>query len=264
MPVTKQRLRSRTEIHQAYRLLFGRSFPEGLHVQELKPNAIKRAFRRRALETHPDRLVGSKNRTSSQFVQVSEAYHILLDAVEFGLMDTRQKRVSNRQAPEYQAARRETPQHKSRHKNSQRVREQRFGAQQYYAGPMPSRPLRLGEFLYYSGHISWQELVASLTWQRQQRMRFGEIAQRWGMLNAAAIGRISRSQHSGERFGECALRIGEMTAFQRMAVVGKQHLQRPLLGAFFIREALLSEEDLALVQRESDLHNANFKIARAA
>ncbi len=260
MPQTNHETISSSQIYQAYRLLFGRSYPSGMQVQQLKPDSIKRAYRRRALETHPDRFVGADvnvNKLQQQFVQVTEAYRILQQAMEKGVT-----RISRQPSASPARAASSTGSGARRaHKNKARPKER---TRQYYAGPMPSRPLRLGEFLYYAGHISWQDLVASLVWQRQQRMRFGEIAQSWGLLNEAALARIFKAQQGGELFGECALRLGELSAFQQMAVLGKQRMQRPLLGGYFIREGLLSEEDLSLAQREADLHNAKFSMAQAA
>lgn len=270
MTATRQKLHSSTEVRQAYRLLFGRSFPAGMRVQSIKPDALKRAFRRRALETHPDRFAKQDlcaNEMQDKFVAVSEAYHTLLQAMEFGVMAEGQKLAGKRSTAGHSTARAakvKKDQSPQRAQESRSADWERTGPQQYYAGPMPSRPLRLGEFLYYGGHISWQDLVASLVWQRRQHMRFGEIAVRWGMMNVRDAAYISQAQRKGERFGECALRLGALTAFQQMAVAGKQGLQRPLIGAFFVRKSLLSEGAIALAQRESELHNARFHMARAA
>lgn len=58
---------------------------------------------------------------------------------------------------------------------------------------IPKRKLRLGEFLYYTGKISWQQLISAITWQRQNNNKkknyfFGLYFIKYGILSATEIG----------------------------------------------------------------------------
>lgn len=257
------------DLQQAYRELFGASAAVNAQIfGRLTGTQVKKAFRRRALETHPDRCRSNGQdvvHLQRQFVQVSQAYRRLLQAIDDGSL-RRQLRAASQASTKTNSAPRShvRPTHNAETTTSPPQYKPSKGPQQYYAGPMPCRPLRLGEYLYYSGQVSWQALVASLVWQRQQRLRFGQIAQTWGMLNESAIARIIMAKKGGELFGECALRLGELSPFQQLAVVGKQRLEQPRIGEYFRRQELVSAQEISLAQRESDLHNAQFVSRKAA
>ena len=55
-------------------------------------------------------------------------------------------------------------------------RGQRYELLSSIQGPLPRRRLRLAEFLYYTGRVSWQSLIGAIVWQRSTRPHFGELA----------------------------------------------------------------------------------------
>jgi hypothetical protein len=113
----------------------------------------------------------------------------------------------------------------------------------------------IGQYLYYSGLISWQTLIEAICWQRRQRPQIGQIAIAWGLISSQDVIRILTDRTLSEKFGECALRIGYISNFQQTALVGKQRqLQRPL-GEYFITGGILSATDIIKIANKQQLHN---------
>jgi hypothetical protein len=125
--------------------------------------------------------------------------------------------------------------------------------------PMPRRRIRLAEFLYYSGRISWAVMVEAIAWQRRQRPAVGRIAVEYGFLTPLEVMQvIERRFRAGAcdvPFGEFALRIGLITPFERLAMVGRQtRLQRPI-GQYFVERGVIGEEEIEGLRREIVRHN---------
>ena len=113
----------------------------------------------------------------------------------------------------------------------------------------------IGQFLYYSGLISWRTLIEAICWQRRQRPKIGQIAIAWGLISSQDVIRILTDRTLNEKFGECALRIGYISNFEQFALVGKQRqLQRPL-GEYFIKSGILSSTDIMNMADKQQLHN---------
>lgn len=119
----------------------------------------------------------------------------------------------------------------------------------------------LGEYLWYAGLISHRQLVAALVWQRRQRPLIGELAKTWGWLDAVQIQRVLASRSAGERFGDCAQRLGLLTLFQRYALVGRQRGLQERLGTWFVREGLLSSAQLEQAEQAVQTHNRSVLFA---
>jgi hypothetical protein len=113
----------------------------------------------------------------------------------------------------------------------------------------------IGQFLYYSGLISWRTLIDAICWQRHQRPLFGQLAVVWGLISSQDILSILTVRTFNEKFGECALRVGYISSFEQFALVGKQRqLQRPF-GEYFVESGILSSEDLMSLAQKQQLHN---------
>ena len=76
------------------------------------------------------------------------------------------------------------------------------GGPLFYHGPLPRRPLRLAEFLYFTGRISWQSLISALVWQRAVRPRFGELARELRSITSADLAKILASKLRHEQTGK--------------------------------------------------------------
>jgi hypothetical protein len=112
-----------------------------------------------------------------------------------------------------------------------------------------------GQFLYYSGLISWRTFIEAICWQRRQRPLIGQIAVSWGLISTRDVTRILNVRTFDEKFCECALRGGFISSFQQLALVGKQRkLQRPF-GEFFVETGILSPPEVMKMAQKQQIHN---------
>jgi len=265
-----------SELFQACETIFGPEVNVSIEFLEyLHPIGIKTAYRKRAFETHPDRAkaLGSlASDLNTEFIDVQQAYERLLLFVETNNGSTISTASFNdfktRQAPSYQSSEKSsctssyqnTRQHKGRQKKS--PHDQKYTSKRhkshpdhFYTGSVPKGSLMIGQFLYYSGLISWRTLIEAICWQRRQRPQIGQIAIAWGIISSQDVIRILTDRTLNEKFGECALRIGYISNFELLALVGRQRqLQRPL-GEYFITSGILSSTDLMSMANKQRLQN---------
>ncbi|MGD0280320.1 MAG: J domain-containing protein [Smithella sp.] len=232
------------ELFQACETIFG---PEvkvsNDFLKYLQPIGIKTAYRKRAFETHPDRAkaLGAFARDlNTEFIDVRQAYEKLLLFVETKGQDAHQHKAGHKKSHDTQRStckkRKSYPDH-------------------FYTGNVPKGNLMLGQFLYYSGLISWRTLIEAICWQRQQRPTIGQIAISWGLISSQDVMRILTARTFNEKFGECALRIGYISNFEHFALIGKQRqLQRPF-GQYFIERGILTSTDIITIANKQQLHN---------
>jgi hypothetical protein len=110
--------------------------------------------------------------------------------------------------------------------------------------------------------VGWDELVASIAWQRSQRPPVGRIAVDFGFIEPEDVGALLERRRlagqGGMPLGEFAVREGYLSSFQLLAVLGRQlRLQRPI-GQFFVERGILEPEDIDTVRRRILRHNARF------
>lgn len=226
---------------QACSILFGsevRATPDFLRY--LQPEGVKAAFRSAALATHPDRAVHIQedpSRLNQRFIEVVGAYEAIMNALE----QVRRPEPAVRPSRTRPAPRREPAQPRE--------------APHFFGGALPGRRLRLGEFLYYSGIISWQTFIDSLLWQRKSRPSFGEIAVEWRLLDREDIGRVISGRRMGERFGESAVRQGLLKPFWVKTVLLRQGKLQPLLGRYYLERSILGAEGLSEELERLERHN---------
>lgn len=128
----------------------------------------------------------------------------------------------------------------------------------FWKGSLPKRPLKFGQFLFFSGVIPARELLDALAWQRGQRPPFGQIARDWGILTTQQVIEVLRSKGPGEPFGECASRLGWMTPFEMHAVACRQkNLQRPF-GHYFVERGLMDRVAMNQALLHQRIHNHHF------
>ncbi len=229
----------------------------GSHVQVsvdflkyLEPSGIKAAYRERVFETHPDRarLLGiPEDKLAEHFKKISSAYEILSLAIrDKGRFITENKETVRGVWSKSGASK---PQEKDHpHFSSSRV--------------MPRRPLRIGQFMFYSGFISWHSLIDAIVWQRKNRPLIGRIARSWNLLTEEEIGYILKHKAAGEKFGEYALRKGLLTRGNLMALLGKQAMFAKPLGAYFIDKGILTPLEVERLVRRQHRHNEAFESNR--
>lgn len=299
------------EALRAGRVLFGTSAEAMLGGASWREE-LKRAYKRRVLETHPDRaraLGRSESDLAAEFRAVADAYRLLHEAPDVRLWlrprtppaprpahvhrpdaaaerarreaearrrseharaaeRARHQEEARQAARRAQQAAREAAARKARQAEAQAARARRVwtpaAAREDWrhvvkSRPLPRRRVRLAEFLYYSGRISWSMMVEAIAWQRRQRPAVGRIAVDFGFLTPLeVIDVIARRQRAGAHdvpFGEFALRLGLITPFERLAMVGRQtRLQRPI-GQYFVERGLIGEHEFEDLRRQIVRHN---------
>ena len=115
----------------------------------------------------------------------------------------------------------------------------------------------LGVSLYYSGTVSWRNLIEAISWQRQQRPKIGQIAVDWDMLTHKDIIMLLTNRTLNERFGECALRMGYITGFEHIALIGKQRRLQRQIGEYFVNKGIFSSREISHMVHKQRIHNRN-------
>ena len=243
-----------TDLLNACTTLFGSEINASIDfLNYLQASGLKTAYRKRAMETHPDRCLTLGRQAglmNEQFKRVKEAYETLLTFIEQSNRRIIRTTVKTRQQPTPSKKKKPAPPKKQPpHRNNP--------TDHYYTGRLPNRELLIGQYLYYSGAISWRTLIRAIAWQIKHRPRIGQLAVDWGIMTRRDIVKILSQKSWNEKFGECALRTGHITKFEHIALLGKQRgIQSPLCR-YFIRKQILSQAQISYYLRKQALHNLN-------
>ncbi|MEW6428779.1 MAG: molecular chaperone DnaJ [Thermodesulfobacteriota bacterium] len=259
------------ELYRACQILFGLELQLSREFLEyLQMSGVKSAYRQRARETHPDLADGDmdKRQCADLFHKVQTAYENLrcyLEAREKGFSlgggpvaaPPRPKPAQPRPRPAAGSPH-ARPQWQGANREGQWQRQNgcTVDIEKLYRGPLPSRPLLFGHFLYYSGVINWRTVVQALVWQRMQRPRLGELARRRGWLDEESIRRILDRRNGNRNFGETAIHLGMLDENQRAILVWQQKRMQRKIGGYFVEANILSPERLALLVERCRQHNA--------
>jgi len=252
------------DVIRAGRTLFGPAFAVGAGAWR---EALKETYRRRAMETHPDRARALGRREADlvrEFRAVSDAYRIL-SALRAGPPETRPRDPgpsARGRAPapavRPRPVRADTTAAPARPAAPPRAAPPRVRAS-VAPEDLPRRRLRFAEYLYYSGRVRWSELVEAIAWQRSQRPPVGRIAVELGYLAHDDVGVIlERRRLAGAiaiPFGEWAVRIGYLTQFQVLAALGRQLRGQRRIGQYFVERGLLGPDELEDVRHRVLGHN---------
>jgi hypothetical protein len=261
------------DVLRAGRVLFGAAFAAEARGWR---DRLKATYRRRALETHPDRarsLGRTERDLAREFHAVAGAYRIL-SSMRAGPLPGAAAPAPPPAPVRVWPPRRARPASEAVPWTPPRAPGARAGpppaAPPASAGPrvrasirpedLPRQRLRFAEFLYYSGRVRWTALVDAIAWQRSQRPPLGRIAVDLGFLASDDVGVIlERRRLAGANavpFGEWAVRLGRLTPFQLLATLGHQlRMQRPI-GQFFVERGMLGEDEIDEVRRGVLRHNA--------
>jgi hypothetical protein len=243
------------EILQACQTLFGsevnicRNF-----LFYLQPEGVKSAYRKKAKQTHPDFFAQDaphvQKTQSSLFRDVVEAYEMVT------LFCKQREQGVWRLQPHVQAAPRKQPENRPPGRANHPANGNEH-AETVYHKPLPLQPLPIGRYLYYRGFITYRTLIDAVVWQRKQRPVIGEIALRWGWLNAGAIERVLRAGRGLGRFGENAVGLDLLSSFQVKVLLFFQNSQQERFGAYFVQKNILTPEEIECLVEELGRHNAN-------
>ncbi len=241
---------SRQDLFKACESLFGTDIDVSVEfLRYLKPSGVKAAYRKKALETHPDRAIivaGEPDFLEKRFKEVNLAYQLLQEfmATPWKYSLTESGTLYERKQP--------PPRPAARKKGASAKMEP------LYAGRMPSRRLLFGQYLYYTGNISLSTLIKAIVWQRLQRPSVGAIAVSWGWLEGSDIVNVLRDRKYGEKFGECAFRLGLLSRYQFSRVLEKQRQVQPVIGKYFVEQNILSSTQLFKLIVDMKMHNKKF------
>jgi len=222
------------DIFKACRILFGPEIDLSLEfLYYIQSTGIKSAYRKKAMETHPDLASGSGQHDTTTFIDTHWAYKRLVEFIR--LRDAHPgRRLHPMRVPGSVAQPR-------RHRPRRRTRKGAPGspgegqpAGYYYKSAMPRRRLMLGEYLFYGGHVSWEALIKAIVWQRKQRPRFGDMAVKGGLLSEENVLHGSRLRRLGEPIGQSLRRLGMLTERQLDMLIMKQRALQSPIGEFFV------------------------------
>jgi hypothetical protein len=255
-------------------------------LEYLQLSGLKGAYRRRALETHPDRLIRDNLPTGTgcneNFHRVRQAYEQLfryLKIKENHPLGT-EGRPPTTAAPsppgqgnpsctgpgngtEWSAGKgvprqpysRPTVKPAAGSPLTRRAPEY-SPTENLYCGPLPHRRLLFGHFLYYSGLANWRTITRILTWQRTERPRLGELGCRFGMLRQEDITCILRAKVPLQKFGQTASTLGILNNDQvRVLLVHQQRLQKKF-GTILLEKNLIDSLELQGLLNQFEQHNA--------
>ncbi len=260
---------TRTNLINDCYLLFGSEiFNYVDFLRGLSPIELKTAYRKKAFETHPDRahtLGMNRDTMDDRFKKVITAYERLSSVVQGGILHILRDEVPKKEnAPgtnRYTQTRQKSTSgfsYTGNVRNSKHTQMARKSpSERFYSGNVPKRELLIGQFLYYSGLISWKTLFDAVYWQRKRRPVIGKIALDWGILSPDDIKRILTERNYKEQFGEYALRNGFITNFEHLAIVGRQRKLQPPIGEYFIKQGILAHTELKRMIESLKTHNKN-------
>jgi hypothetical protein len=233
------------------RVLFGTQAKGGrdfLFCLEL--SGVKSAFRRKALMTHPDRAaLRSRGKGGAEpFLAVKDAYNQLVEFI--GKRHT-MRRPERRRTPS-------SPIGNRRSARPGRHAARRHGTGNTFRGALPRRRLLLGEFLYYSGFITWESLMKAIVWQRRQRPRLGEIACSWGWISSSEALAVARGKRIGTPMGEALVQSELLSRTQVRSIVSRQRRMQSSLGKYFISRRILTPAALGRLIAHYRVHNSAY------
>ncbi len=243
------------DLYAACMVLFGPEIDVSVDfIKYLQPSGVKAAYRQRAKETHPDRSVSigkSEALLNELFKEVSHAYEKLTAVVGneayFRIAEVKYNASSS--ASSFHSAR------KPPSRTQDRPNPTRPEGARAHGAFLPNRELLFGQFLYYSGHISWEALIGSVVWQKMNRPMVGKLAMELKMISPGQIREILLKRKAGEKFGECAVRLNFISEFNMKALLWRQRkLQQPI-GGYFVQKNLLSAAEIESLVLKSKLHN---------
>lgn len=271
----KSKIIENEEILNAFYLLFDLDSATSIDfVDHIKIDEIKNAYRRKALETHPDRaryFNVSELEMSERFKEINLAYEKLsaFTMSNSSLFHHNEKHCKSncyKPKPEYPFGKRDNKRNysSSKYNNSSETtyRNDKGFKDVYFNGSLPRIELMLGQFLYYSGIISWEMLINSIVWQRRQRPLFGEIAKEWNILSEEDIYNILNRIKINDKIGEYALRNGYINQFEHMAIIGRQRYYKCPIGKYFLNNRIITINDLEDKLMEQYIHNYKVKNKR--
>jgi hypothetical protein len=247
-----------SEICAALRVLFPDTGNQAEILGALRPSELKSAYRKMALQIHPDRVAFCsdvcREGSCGTFIEVKHAYEILNEYLRSNAGTFCAGRQGSETGRSFTGHRQFRSMQRGPAAHSE-IGFHGFIKRSLYQGNAPRRSLRFGEFLYYSGLIPWQALTRALVWQRKHRPRIGEIAQGWRWLTELQVVGLIRNGRRGDFLGALLLRNRILSPIQLRALLWEQKKFRRPIGRYFLLQKLLTESQIQDLLRRQRIHN---------
>ena len=252
-----------SQLYNACHVLFGSDIDVSCDfLRYLQIPGLKAVYRKKALETHPDRAIAldlPPVTLEEQFKKINSAYQELHNYLEnplrFKLIDDGFRKRPNRTSPKMHT----WSGTKSRQTDS---RPEGYRCQ-FNKGTIPKRTLLFGQYIYYYGYISYRQLIDAIIWQKIQRPLIGNIAIGWKWLYENDVKEILKQRLFGEKFGESALRGGYLTPEELRMILGRQRILQPRIGKYFVERRILTSSLVEKIAEGFRHHNRQFKSRKA-
>jgi hypothetical protein len=256
---------TKKELINACSVLFGNEVDVSVDfLKYLQKSGLKAAYRKRALETHPDRAMALAEQAISleeRFKEVNLAYSKLVEFIEYPWRFTLEESPPLRTHSHTSVRRKAKPAARPAAGKTRRYSQEnmfRGFREHFWQCDLPQKKLLFGRYLYYSGIISSRTLIEAIVWQKKQRPAVGGIATQWDWLNHRDIMKILSQRKPGEKFGECALRRGYLNRYQLTLLLGRQGLLQPRIGLYFVEQGILNARELASLVERLRQHNRRY------
>jgi curved DNA-binding protein CbpA len=252
-----------SQLYDACHTLFGPEINVSIDfLNYLQIPGLKAIYRKKALETHPDRAIFLTHPVpilEERFKQISTAYKALYDYLEnplqFKLIDDSCRKERHRSSDKMHS----WPESKSSNTDSTQTRYK----PPLYRGAVPKRGLLFGQYIYYNGFISYRQLIDAIIWQRYRRPLIGDLAVRWACLYEEDVKEILNQRLRGEKFGESALRGGYLTQDTLRIILWRQRMLQPRIGQYFVERNILSKFHIENILEKFRQHNKQHILKRA-
>lgn len=224
------RLAREEHLFEACRVLFGYEIELSREFLDyLQEEGVNSAFRKRAMQIHPDRALISGLSVQScqeEFISLQRACNALRQYIA------------------------------SRELCSRTVRSPRsVHARSDYSDNLPQERLLFGRFLYRMGFIEWRQLISAIAWQKATRPKIGELGISMGYLDKNSVLTILKNSVKRDVFGLTAQNLGFLTGEEVRQLLLKQRREEKKIGQFFIEKGLLTRRELAILLGQCWAHN---------
>ncbi len=219
-------------LFEACRVLFGNDIEVSPgFLNYLRDEGVTSAFKKRAMEIHPDRALVS----GLSVANCQEEFVALQVACETLRQHIASKHILARNA----------------------TSPVRTAQNRSYSQPsgLPEEKLLFGRFLHRMGLIEWRQLLMALSWQKAGRPRIGELGISLGYLDRNSVIAILKKSVKLGAFGVTALNMGYLTREEVRDLLLRQKRQEKKIGQFFVEKGLLSQKDLLLLLWQCKAHN---------
>ena len=271
------------DLLQSCKTLFGPEVNVSLEfLHYLQSDGLKSIYRKRALETHPDRQasrdpsVRKSNNVSFHAIRVAyenlfyflqtRNAHTVIDSA--GNSDT-ERQVFQRAADMEFISNRDGQRVCSAHRSIKPIvfvddgfkMMNCISSERLYQGTtVPQRQLLFGHYLYYTGLTNWKTITRILILQRMGRPRLGELGHSVGIFSKEDVIQILRSKAPLQTFGQTAKRMGMLNENQLHFLFVKQQRLQKRFGTILVEKNLLNRKELLELLYRFDLHNKKFGI----